>query len=389
MTLLLLAHKCSASILEYELIVPSDELALDAPTVGMMGYSRRCPVDERKEETEEATVQGNGTDADGPSSERDPRRFGIARQLITLVTLGPRRLGLLLYEAFNEWSTDGAARLGAALSYYTLFSVGPLLIVIAGTVGLIVGEAAAQGQITPLLKGYAGEEAARATEQILQQGMTRSGGVIASITGVVTLFWSASFLVNELRQQLDIVWKVQPAAQAETIMGYIAEFFLQRIYAFCLVVGAGLLLVLSVLVSTVVATVGTYFGEWLPMSEVALQAISLSVAFAMSTCVFALIYKALPDAEVARGDVFVGGAVTALLFGVGSFLIATFVGKAAAGSVYGVAGSVLALLVWVYYSSQVFLFGAELTRVFANHYGGSVRPRHQRGARFIPRVARS
>ncbi|MGH9161336.1 MAG: YihY/virulence factor BrkB family protein [Vicinamibacteraceae bacterium] len=346
-------------------------------------------MDERKEETAAATVQESGPDADAPSTGHDRRRFSIAGQFVTLVTLGPRRLALLLYEAYNEWSTDGAARLGAALSYYTLFSVGPLLIVIVGVVGLIVGEAAAQGQITPLLQGYAGKDAATATEKILQQGMSRSGGVIASVTGVVTLFWSASFLVNELRQQLDIVWKVRPAAQPETIMGYIAEFLLQRIYAFCLVVAAGLLLVLSVLVNTVVATVGTYFSEWLPMSEVALQAISLSVAFAMSTCVFALIYKALPDADVAWGDVFVGGAVTALLFGVGSFLIATFVGKAAAGSVYGVAGSVLALIVWVYYSSQVFLYGAELTRVFANRYGGAVLPRRPRPARFIPGVVRS
>jgi membrane protein len=346
-------------------------------------------VDERKEETEAATVQGSSPVADDPSGGRDVRRYGIARQFATFATLGPRRLALLLYEAYNEWSTDGAARLGAALSYYTLFSVGPLLIVIVGTVGLIVGEAAARGEIQPLLDGIAGEEAAGATQEILKRGMTTSGGVIASVTGIVTLFWSASFLVNELRQQLDIVWKVQPAAQAETIMGYIAEFLLQRFYAFCLVVAAGLLLVLSVLVNTVVAAVGTYFSEWLPMPEFALQAISLSVAFAMSTCVFALIYKALPDAEVAWGDVFVGGAVTALLFAIGSFLIATFVGKAAAGSVYGVAGSVLALLVWVYYSSQVFLFGAELTRVFANRYGGSVRPRRRGAVRFIPGVARS
>ncbi|MPZ19208.1 MAG: YihY family inner membrane protein [Luteitalea sp.] len=344
---------------------------------------------EHKEERQEATVQAGGSDRDEPSRGGDKRQYGIARQFGALLTLGPRRLALLFYEAYNEWSTDGAARLGAALSYYTLFSIGPLLIVIVGTVGLIFGDRAARGELQPLLTGLAGQEAATAIEEILKQGMTKSGGVIASVTGAVTLFWSASFLVNELRQQLDIVWKVQPAAQAATMMGVIAEFLIQRVYAFCLVIAAGLLLVMSVLVNTAVAAAGTYFSAWLPMSEVALQAISLSVAFAMSTGVFALIYKALPDAEVAWGDVFVGGAVTALLFGLGSFLIATFVGKAAAGSVYGVAGSVLALLLWVYYSSQVFLFGAELTRVFANRYGGSVLPRRQGGVRFIPGVARS
>ncbi|MPY91142.1 MAG: YihY family inner membrane protein [Luteitalea sp.] len=347
------------------------------------------PLPEHADSSGKAIGRDTHTGHDEPSGTRDKRRHGIARQFLVLATLGPRRLASLLYEAYNEWSADGAARLGAALSYYTLFSVGPLLIVIVGTVGLIFGEAAARGEIEPLLTDMAGAEAARAVQEILKQGASRSGGVIASVTGAVTLFWSASFLVNELRQQLDIVWKVRPAAQAATLIGVIAEFFLQRLYAFCLVVGAGLLLVMSVLVNTAVAAAGSYFSAWLPMSELALQAISLSVAFAMSTCVFALIYKALPDAEVAWGDVFVGGAVTALLFGIGGFLIATFVGKAAAGSVYGVAGSVLALLLWVYYSSQVFLFGAELTRVFANRYGGSVVPRRQRPVGFIRGRARA
>lgn len=323
-----------------------------------------------------------------PSGARGTRRYGIARQFRVLATLGPRRLASLLYEAYNEWSNDSAARLGAALSYYTLFSVGPLLIVIVGTVGLIFGERAANGEIQPMLQGLAGAEAAAAIELMLQQGASRPGGVIASVTGAVTLFWSASFLVTELRRQLDIVWKVQSTAQAATLLGTIGQFFGERIYAFCLVIAAGLLLVMSVLVNTTVAAAGTYFSAWLPMSELALQAISVSVAFAMSATVFALIYKVLPSAEVAWGDVFVGGAATALLFGVGGFLIATFVGKVAAGSMYGAAGSVLAFLLWVYYSSQVFLFGAELTRVFANRYGGAIVPRRHRPAGFIRSGAR-
>jgi membrane protein len=306
----------------------------------------------------------------------DPQRaFGVVRQMLVFCALRPRRIGMLLFEAFNEWSADNAARLGAALSYYTLFSIAPILVVTVGIVGVVYGPAAAQGQIAPWLERLLGHEGATAAQFMLAHASNPTGGVVATIIGLLTLFLGASSVVNELRSSLDIVWKVGPdPAQSISFTTAVREMFTARLYAFGIVLGAGVLIILSMTVSTLVAAAGAYLGT-LPVPELALQILNFLISLAIMTVMFTLVYKTVPDASLAWGDAAAGALVTALLFNVGGMLLSMFLGKTAgSGSVYGTAGGVIALLLWVYYSAQVFLYGAEVTRLFANQCGGRIVP---------------
>jgi membrane protein len=306
----------------------------------------------------------------------DPQHaFDVVRQMRRLCALQPRHLGSLVLDTFNEWSADNAGRLGAALAYYTLFSIAPILIVVMGIVGLVYGPSAAQGQVAPWLEQFLGLEGARAAQFMLARASSPAGGVIATVVGIVSLFLGASAVVNELRNSLNIVWKVSsPATQTTDILAAIRDLFSARLYAFAVVFGAGVVSVFGVFAATLIAALGAHFRAWLPLPEAVLQAVSFIVAVALTTTMFTLVYKTVPDASISWGDAVIGAMVTALLFNLGGMLLSMLVGKTAA-SVYGAAGSVIALLVWVYYSAQVFFFGAELTRIFANRFGGRVIPR--------------
>jgi membrane protein len=301
------------------------------------------------------------------------RRYGIWHQSCALYRLRPRRAGSLLLQAGGDWFTDGAARLGAALAYYTLFSVAPILIVLTGVVGLFVGQAAARGEISPWLTRYLSADGARAAELMLAEHATPTGGVVTTLIGLISLFLATSALVHELRQSLNLLWKVQAPPAGSFSVRAIGGMLNDRVYAFLIVVGAGLLITASIVVNTTVAAAGTYFEGWLPLAEWVLQGINFVVSFTLMTTVFMLVYKTVPDAHVAWGDAWVGALVTAFLFNAGTMLLSLFVGKAGA-SPYGSVASVLALLLWVYYSAQVFFYGAELTRTFATAHGGHIVP---------------
>jgi len=303
------------------------------------------------------------------------RAYGVVRQFRAFCALRPRRIGTLLIDAFNEWSADNAARLGAALSYYTLFSIAPILVVTVGIVGLVYGPAAAQGQIAPWLERLLGAEGARAAQFMLAHASSPTGGILATVFGFLTLFLGASSVVNELRSSLNLVWKVgADPTQTMSIPAAIREMFTARLYAFAIILGAGGLIIFSMAASTIIAAASKYLGG-LPVPEVALQLVNFLFTLAVSTVMFALVYKLVPDASLAWGDAAMGALVTALLFNVGGMGLSLYLGKTmGSGSVYGTAGSVIAMLLWVYYSAQVFLFGAELTRLFANQCGGHIVP---------------
>jgi membrane protein len=308
---------------------------------------------------------------------RAQRAFGIWRQFWALCRLGPRRLGSLLVQAYNDWSNNNAARLGAALAYYTLFSVAPILIVVTGVVGIFVGQAAAKGQIAPWLARFLSPDGARAAELMVAQHATPAGGVLATAGGLLSLFLATSALVNEMRQSLNLLWRVQqPPAEEIDLLGSVRAMISDRVYAFLIVIGAGLLIALSLAVNTIVAAAGAYFHGWLPLPEPLLQTMNFLVGFILTTTMFILVYKTVPDAYVSWGDAGVGAIVTALLFNAGTMLLSMFVGKTS-GSPYGSMASVLALLVWVFYSAQVFFYGAELTRLFATAHGGQIVPEHR------------
>lgn len=308
---------------------------------------------------------------------RRQRLFGLRRQFASLCTLGPRRIVALLSRAYGDWSSDGASRLGAALAYFTLFSVAPVLIVITGVAGLFIGRAAARGQVGPWLERFLSPEGAQAAELMLKQAATPTGGVIATVGGIVTLCLGASALVTQLRESLNIVWRVQEPSQDSGILASVRAMISDRFYAFLIVIGAGLLVFLSLFVNTAVTASATYLSDALPIPAVLLQVTNFVVGLALMAALFTLIYKFVPDAHVAWGDAWIGALVTALLFTVGTLVLSTFVVTAAGASVYGSAASVLALLLWVYYSAQVFFFGAEVTRIFANEYGAHIVPRHR------------
>jgi membrane protein len=305
---------------------------------------------------------------------RAQRKFSVGHQLRLISRMHPKRLVDVLMRTYSDWSTDGATRLGAAVAYYTLFSVAPLLIVITGVGGFFVGQAAAREQTSPWLQRFLSPEGARAAELMLQQRVTPTGGIVTTIVGFVTLFLGTSAFVNELRQALNLVWRVQPPpSDGGSIFATLRSMLSDRVYGFLIAVGAGVLIVASLALNTTIAVAGSHFHGSLPLPAPLLQLFNFVVSLLVMAAVFTLVYKTLPDAYVAWGDAWVGAVATALLFDIGSLLVSTLVGQAS-GSVYGSAASVLALLVWVYYSAQVFFFGAELTRIFATSHGGGIVP---------------
>lgn len=317
------------------------------------------------------------SDGPSPAAVEAQRHYGVWRQLQSLSRIGVSRISAILFEAYSDWAADGAQRLGAALAYYTLFSIAPLLIVITGIAGIFVGQAAAQAELSPWLQRFLSPDGARAAELMLQQHATAAGGVVATIMGLVTLFLATSAFVNELRQSLNLVWRVQtPPSESTGLLNAARGMLTDRLYAFLIAVGAAVLVILSLAVNTSIAVAGAHFEYALPIPAVVLHVLHFAVSLALMAAVFTLVYKVLPDAHVSWGDASIGALGTALLFDLGSLLLSLFVSQAAA-SPYGTAASVLALLVWVYYSAQVFFFGAELTRIFATRHGGGVVPVHR------------
>jgi membrane protein len=303
-------------------------------------------------------------------------KFSVWLQFATLCRLHPRRLGTLLIAAYSDWSADNATRLGAALAYYTLFSIAPVLIVVTGIVGFFIGEAVAQAQMLPWLQRFLSPEGAQAAELMLKQHVTPAGGIITTIIGLVTLFLTTSAFVNELRQSVNLVWRVQTPAATTGVLADLRTMLTDRLYGFVVTVGAAFLILLLFVVDTAIGIAGSHFHGSLPLPASVLHLIHFVVSFLLLTAVFTLVYKSLPDAYVAWGDAGVGAVVTALLFDVGSLVLSLVVAQVAA-SPYGTAASVLALLAWVYYSAQVFFFGAELTRIFATTHGGGIVPVHR------------
>ena len=314
-------------------------------------------------------------------SVRAQRRFSVWRQCRGIFGLHPKRAGTLVMRAYADWSADNATRLGAALAYYTLFSIAPVLIVVTGIAGIVIGQSSARAEISPWLQRFLSPEGARAAELMLEQHVTATGGIITTVIGLVTLFLATSAFVNELRQSLNLVWRVQTVPSRDGgILTALRDMFTTRLYAFVIAVGAALLVVLSLLVNTTIAVAASYFHGSLPVPAVILHTINFTISFLLMTAIFTLIYKTLPDAYIAWGDAWAGAVATALLFEIGSIVLSTFVAQAG-GSPYGTATSVLALLVWVYYSAQVFFFGAALARIFATTIGGGIVPVHRSLAR--------
>ena len=273
----------------------------------------------------------------------------------------------LLKEAFEKWSADKAPRLGAALSYYTVFSLVPLLVLAISIAGLVFGTEAAQQAIMTQIESLVGPQSAAAIKQMLEIAQRPSSGALASAIAVVTLLLGASGVFAQLQDALNTVWGVEPKA-GRGLWGTIKD----RLFSLMAVLGTGFLLLVSLVLSAALAAFGKMFQGRLPGHEGLLHLADLAISFGVITLLFAMMFKLLPDAKIAWRDVWIGAGLTSVLFTVGKFAIGMYLGKADVGSAYGAAGSLVILLVWVYYSSQILLYGAEFTSVYANRYGSRI-----------------
>jgi membrane protein len=276
----------------------------------------------------------------------------------------------LLKETFSRWLGHNAQKLGASLAFYTTLSLAPLLVLAVAIAGFVFGDEAARGQIVWQIQDFVGRDAAKVVEDLLRNARKPEIGGLATVLGLFTLFFAASGVFAELRDSLDTIWGVRPPWSG------IAAEIKSRFFSFAMVLGVGFLLVVSLLFSAGVAAAGKYFGDRLPLPPFALTAVNLAVSFVFITVLFAMIYKIVPHARITWGDVWTGAAVTSLLFGIGKYLIGVYLGQAAIGSTFGAAGSLVIMILWVYYSAQIFFFGAVFTEVYANKYGSHVVARH-------------
>ncbi len=275
----------------------------------------------------------------------------------------------LLRETFNEWNEDKAPRLAAALAYYTAFSIAPLLVITVSIAGLAFGEDAVQGHLRYQIQGLVGGQAAGAIEEMLTNFHHPDTGILATVIGLVTLLLGAAGLFGQLQDALDTIWEVAPKP-GQGILSIIR----QRFISFTMVLGIGFLLLVSLVISAAVSAVGNFVSVHVAPPQFALQVVNFLISFGITTLLFAVIYKVLPDARIAWRDVWMGAAVTSLLFNIGKLLIGLYLGNSTIGSAYGAAGSFVVLLLWINYSAQILLFGAEFTQVYARTYGSRIVP---------------
>lgn len=285
----------------------------------------------------------------------------------------PKSFLTLTKETAAEWSSDNASRLGAALAYYTVFAIAPLLLIVVTIVGFIWGDQSMQVQQEVLgqISAQMGEDAADVIRNLLESmAEERSGGGrVAAVVGVLTLLFAATGVFVQLQGALNTIWDVKPKP-GQGIMGFV----MSRLLSFGLILVIGFLLLVSLVASTVLSILSAKVQSVLPGVGWLWSVLEFGISFGLITLLFAFIYYYLPDVEVAWRDVWVGAAVTALLFVVGEYLLSLYLGRSSTASTYGAAGSFVALLVWIYYSAQIFFFGAEFTQVYARFEGRQIQP---------------
>jgi membrane protein len=270
----------------------------------------------------------------------------------------------LIKQTALRWNDINAPHLGAALAFYTMLSTAPLLVLSIAIAGLVFGPKAAQGQIVDQIQAVVGHQGGAAIQGLLEHASRPGAGYAAAFAGFLLLLWGASGVFGELRDSLNLVWGVK-SSSGPGITGILKY----RFVSFAMVLGIGFLLLVSLLLSAAISAAGKYMGGFLPVSGAVLHIGNLLFSFLSITILFALIYKLVPDIHIEWGDVWIGAAVTSLLFSFGKFLIGLYLGRAGVASAYGAAGSLVVFLIWVYYSAQIFFLGAEFTHSFARRHG--------------------
>ena len=277
----------------------------------------------------------------------------------------------LLKQTVEEWQRDKVSRLAAALAYYTTFALAPVLVIVIAVASFMFDQSTVQSQVIAQIQGLLGENAAGLIEEMLASKAQTDGGLLATIISVVLLCVGASGLFIQLQDALDTVWDVVPRKDAG-----IVKLVRDRLLSFGMVLAIGFLLLVSLVLSAGLAAASNLLGGSDAVGGAAIlgQVINTLVSFGVITLLFALIYKILPDVKIAWGDVWIGAAITAVLFTIGKFLIGLYLGNSSVASAYGAAGSFVVLLLWIYYSAQILLFGAEFTQVYAHRFGSDIKP---------------
>ncbi len=283
--------------------------------------------------------------------------------------------GPLFVQSFNGWLEDRALRFSAALAYYSIFAMAPLVIIAISVAGLAFGEEAARGQVYQQLDWLLGAKGAAEIQSLIQASSDTGKSLIATAVGVITLLIGASGVFGQLKDALNTIWGVmlKPGGGWK---GALKEYLL----SFSMVVGVGFLLIISLLLSAVLQAINSFMIGYLPIPSF-VTPLTLAVSFVVLVLLFGLIFKVLPDVEIDWGDVWIGSTVTALLFTGGKYLISLYLGTSSVASSFGAAGALILILVWVYYSTTIFLLGAEFTKAYASRYGSGIRP--SRHAQFV------
>lgn len=261
-------------------------------------------------------------------------------------------------QALRCWIDDKAPRMGAALAFYTALSLSPFLVIIFSLIALIYGDEAARGQLSYQIDGLIGTQGAEVVQEILRNSRKPETGFLALFSGITTLFLGASGVFGELQDAMNSIWRVKAKADQG-----ILSLLKTRFFSFAMVMGVGFLLLVSLVISTVIAAAGEFAVTWFPGFTVIAEILNSVFTFAVITILFALIFKVLPDVVLSWSDVWFGSLLTAFLFTIGKILIGLYLGKSGVTSAFGAAGSLVAFLIWIYYATQILLFGAELIKV--------------------------
>ena len=275
----------------------------------------------------------------------------------------------LLKETFTAWNDDRAPRLAAALAYYTIFALAPLLILAVAIAGFFFNEDQVRQNVLNEIGTLVGANGRQAVEAMIDGVRQPGSGLIATVVGAVTLLVATGLFFGQLQDALNTIWGVRTKS-GRGLKGLIKD----RLLSFSMVLGIGFLLLISLLISAALSAASRFLDYGIAQEAWLWQTINLTVSFGVTVVLFAMIFKILPDAKVRWRDVWIGAVATAVLFSLGRFLIGFYLGQTATASAYGAAGSLVALLVWVYYSTQILFLGAKFTQVYARHYGAQIEP---------------
>jgi membrane protein len=273
---------------------------------------------------------------------------------------------VLAKEAGIQFWRDKGPRLGAALAFYIALSLSPLLVVVIAVAGSVFGEEAARGEIADQIRHTVGDQGAEAVQTILASSRPGGKGTLMTVVGVITLLVGATGIFAQLQDALDTVWNVRPESRSRGLWGAVRD----RLLSFSVVCGVAILLLVSLVLSAAITAVNSWLGDQAPVGGRAIQIANQVVSFALNMALFAIVFKVLPHARLSWSDVWIGALLTSALFTLGKYLIGLYLAQATPGSAYGAAGSFVVLLIWIYYSTQILLFGAEFTQVHSEWKAG-------------------